>query len=213
MTAFIFLRRISLGHQEESFATPGKCNVDTSLCDRCQDSDQRRSFTWMEYWDPSASYCDTVLGQGLRISIQQHFVNLASRDTQSFRHPFMASQLNSHYSPTLLSFSIQAQSLSGSVHPKGLSRGTFVKGAHSNLDSHHRDCQDPKWPWGDWARQCWVPCKIVQQQQYNNNQQRTSGRSTANCNQRVFLSLIRSCPQIRRSEIEIAKCFFIHFIC
>ena len=97
----------------------------------------------MEYWDPSASYCDTVLGQGLRISIQQHFVNLASRDTQSFRHPFMASQLNSHYSPTLLSFSIQTQSLSGSVHPKGLSRGTFVKGAHSNLDSHHGDCQDP----------------------------------------------------------------------
>ena len=105
VTAFIFLRRISLGHQEESFATPGKCNVDTSLCDRCQDSDQRRSFTWMEYWDPPASYCDT------ENFYSATFCKILLPDTQSFRHPFMASQLNSHYSPTLLSFSIQAQSL------------------------------------------------------------------------------------------------------
>ena len=92
VTAFIFLRRISLGHQEESFATPGKCNVDTSLCDRCQDADQRRSFTWMEYWDPPASYCDT------ENFYSATFCKILHPDTQSFRHPFMASQLNSHYS-------------------------------------------------------------------------------------------------------------------
>ena len=107
VTAFtfhIFLRRISLVHQEESFATPGKCNVDTSLCDRCQDTDQRWSFTWMEYSGPSDSYCDPLA----RFSIQQHFVKSCIQ--RDFRHPFMSSQFNSHYSPTLLSLSIQTQS-------------------------------------------------------------------------------------------------------
>ena len=42
------------------------------------------------------------------VSIQQHFVKSCIQ--RDFRHPFMSSQFNSHYSLSLLSLSIQTQS-------------------------------------------------------------------------------------------------------
>ena len=208
--SFIFRRRISLGHREESCAASGKCNVDKSLCDRCQDADQRRRFTWMEYWESSDSYCDPlVVGQGLGISIQQHFVKSCIQKYSELPTSFRVSTIKFSLQPRLFWASLFRPNLCRGqfiIKVCAVSRGTFVKGAHSNLDSHHRDCQEPKWPWGhrDWARQCWVP--RVKLSSNSNTTTINSGHSTANCNQKVFLSLIRSCPQIRRSEIEITCC-------